>query len=105
MDISDKALKIVTDGFEQVNKRLDVYNGRLDFLEMRLFGDKGRKIESVIEEVEKNKDRSFENQRRLDIIEPEHKKMWGSWSKFWGIMAGLSVVSAGLIKLLEYLLK
>lgn len=94
MEMSDKALKIVTEGFNEVKKNHTEIKEDIHFISQRLFGDEEKRVESLIDEVEGNKDRSHENQRTIETIKPQHEEMFTFYTKLRGLVIGWSLVMA-----------
>lgn len=94
MEMNDEALKIVTEGFAEVKKQHTEIKEDIHFISQRLFGDADKKVNSLIEEVDANKDRSQENLRSIKHIKPQHEEMFTFYSKLRGLILGWSLVMA-----------
>lgn len=104
-----EVLKIIVEGFDEAKKdRLEIKEDVAQ-VKMRLFGSTEYKVESMVTEVEKNKDRSQNNKRLLEQILPQHKEMHKFYSNLKGIVVGYTLLTMGVgaatFKLIGWLLQ
>jgi|VirMetMinimDraft_7_1064189.scaffolds.fasta_scaffold164626_2 hypothetical protein len=96
MEINEEALKILTEGFADVKKQHSEIKEDIHFISQRLFGDPNKKVDSLIQEVEDNKDRSKNNERSFNQIKPQHEEMFSFYTKMKGVILGYTLVSVAV---------
>lgn len=113
-ELNNQVTKLIVEGFNdireeiaEIDKKVDGVNSEVHEIKKRLFGDEATRTESLIDEVKASENRSHENRRRLNSIEPEHDKMYKAYIRFWGTIMGVSVVfgviGAAILKLITFI--
>ena len=58
---------------------------------------------SMKAQIKKNKDMAEETQKKVDVMQPQHIKMWAVHTKFWVVVGVMAVFGAGFWKLVGHL--